>query len=74
MRFPLAIGAVVEGEPITFQTPLSGQISPVFAVVPIGAFMLKILIYMNYSTLPISKYRVALNRKDISYGNESQLV
>jgi hypothetical protein len=33
----LAIGAVVVGVPTTFQTPLSGQFSPVRAVVPIGA-------------------------------------
>jgi len=37
MRFPFAIGAVVVGFPTTFQTPLSGQVSPVLAVVPIGA-------------------------------------
>src|SRR6476660_4824280 len=36
MRLPLAIGAVVDGYPSTFQTPLSGQISPVRARVPIG--------------------------------------
>jgi hypothetical protein len=36
MRLLFAIGAVVVGEPTTFQTPLSGQISPVFAIVPIG--------------------------------------
>ena len=29
--------AVVDGVPTTFQTPLSGHFSPVFAVVPIGA-------------------------------------
>jgi hypothetical protein len=34
---PLEIGAVVDGEPITCQTPLSGHFSPVRAVVPIGA-------------------------------------
>ena len=34
MTFPLAIGAVVVGVPTTFHTPLSGQRSPVFAVVP----------------------------------------
>lgn len=34
---PLAIGAVVEGVPTTFQTPLSGHFCPVEAVVPIGA-------------------------------------
>lgn len=38
MRLPLAMGAVVE--PLEgFQTPLSGQLSPVRAVVPIGCFM-----------------------------------
>ncbi|HJS13418.1 MAG TPA: hypothetical protein VJ811_19330 [Sphingopyxis sp.] len=38
IRLPLAIGAVVEGVPSTFQTPLSGQVSPVLARVPIGRF------------------------------------
>lgn len=33
---PLAIGAVVEGVPTTFQIPLSGHFCPVDAVVPIG--------------------------------------
>ena len=37
MRFRFAMGAVVEGFPTTFHTPLSGQISPVLAVVPMGA-------------------------------------
>jgi hypothetical protein len=36
MRFPFAIGAVVDGLEIVFQTPDSGQISPVRARVPIG--------------------------------------
>ena len=36
MRFPFAIGAVVEGVEIAFQTPDSGQNSPVRARVPIG--------------------------------------
>jgi len=35
---PLAIGAVVEGLSIDSHTPLSGQISPVLAVVPNGVF------------------------------------
>ena len=34
------MGAVVEGEPTTFQTPLSGHFCPVFAVVPIGLIIL----------------------------------
>lgn len=38
MRLPLAIGAVVEGVPSTFQIPLSGQVSPVLARVPMGRF------------------------------------
>jgi hypothetical protein len=38
MRFPLAIGAVVEFGPTTLHTPLSGQTSPVLAFVPIGIF------------------------------------
>lgn len=37
--FPFAIGAVVEGVPSTFQTPLSGQVCPVLAVVPNGTFV-----------------------------------
>lgn len=37
MRLLLAMGAVVEGVPTTCQTPLSGHVSPVRAVVPIGA-------------------------------------
>lgn len=37
MRLPFAIGAVVDGVPSTFHTPLSGQLSPVLAVVPSGA-------------------------------------
>jgi hypothetical protein len=36
MRLPLAMGAVVVGTPTTPHTPLSGQTSPVRAVVPIG--------------------------------------
>jgi hypothetical protein len=40
MRLPLAIGAVVVGVVVTFHTPLSGQLSPVRAVVPIGFFIL----------------------------------
>ena len=33
---PLAIGAVVEGVPTTFHTPLAGQACPVRALVPIA--------------------------------------
>ena|SRR6266542_1971210 len=36
MTLPLAIGAVVDGVPTTAQTPLSGHLSPVRAVVPSG--------------------------------------
>ncbi|HDV7313016.1 TPA: hypothetical protein RKK61_004721 [Enterobacter hormaechei] len=36
ITLPLAIGAVVEGVPTTFQIPLSGHFCPVEAVVPIG--------------------------------------
>jgi hypothetical protein len=39
MRFPFAIGAVVEGLSMDCQTPDSGQTSPVRAVVPIGFFV-----------------------------------
>lgn len=34
MVLPLEMGAVVEGYPTTFHTPLSGQVWPVRAVVP----------------------------------------
>jgi len=34
MTLPFAMGAVVEGLPTTFQTPLAGQTCPVRAVVP----------------------------------------
>lgn len=43
IRLPFAIGAVVDGEPTTFQTPLSGQTSPVLAVVPIGTRVLLVI-------------------------------
>ena len=39
IRLPLAIGAVVEGVPTTSQMPLSGQISPVRALVPTATDM-----------------------------------
>ena len=44
MRLPLAIGAVVLGEPSTFQTPLSGQVSPVRAFVPMGARFVAVIL------------------------------
>lgn len=44
----LAIGAVVDGLPTTFQTPLSGQISPVRAVLPNGT------LYIFLTILPAS--------------------
>lgn len=46
MRFPFAIGAVVEGLPTTFQTPLSGHDCPVFASMPIGARAFVATIFM----------------------------
>lgn len=42
MVLPLAIGALVVGVPTTLQSPLSGQVVPVRALVPIGAFMFKL--------------------------------
>lgn len=44
--FPSAIGAVVVGLPTTSQTPLSGQFSPVLAVVPNG--FLDITVRISY--------------------------
>ena len=41
---PLLIGAVVDGVPITSQTPLSGQRSPVLAVVPMATATLNPLL------------------------------
>lgn len=54
MRFPFAIGAVVLGWLVTSQTPLSGQVSPVLAVVPMGAGIFNLLFrkkgrYVTYS-------------------------
>jgi hypothetical protein len=43
MRLPFAIGAVVLGWLVTSQTPLSGHVSPVLAVVPIGAGIFDLL-------------------------------
>jgi hypothetical protein len=40
MRLPFAIGAVVEGVPTTSHTPLSGQFSPVLAVIPTAITMI----------------------------------
>ena len=37
---PLAMGAVVVGVPTAFHTPLSGHFWPVFAIVPIGFFII----------------------------------
>jgi DNA modification methylase len=48
IRLPLAIGAVVLGVPCTLQTPLSGQISPVLAVLP-TAILLFLAILSNES-------------------------
>lgn len=39
MVFPFAIGAVVDGESWDSQMPLSGQVSPVLAVVPTPAML-----------------------------------
>lgn len=47
MRLPLAIGAVVDGVPSTFQMPLSGQVSPVLARVPIDRFA-KVAMIINF--------------------------
>ncbi len=38
---PFAIGAVVNGVLIAVHTPLSGQFSPVFAVVPRGSLAIE---------------------------------
>jgi hypothetical protein len=51
MRFPLAIGAVVDGVPTTAQTPLSGQTSPVRAVDPMGAIAI-LLVFDVLSCVP----------------------
>jgi hypothetical protein len=50
MRFPLEIGAVVEGIPTTFHTPLSGQVSPVRARVPIGFLVIVAMIFGPFIT------------------------
>jgi hypothetical protein len=45
MVFPFAMGAVVEGVPTTFHTPLSGHFDPVRAVVPIGDFAMGLSLF-----------------------------
>ena len=45
---PLAIGAVVDGVPTTCHTPLSGQASPVRAVVPIGTGIVKVSLMSKF--------------------------
>jgi len=42
MVLPFAMGAVVDGVPTTFQTPLSGHFFPVEAVVPRGDLVIMI--------------------------------
>lgn len=49
MRLPLAIGAVVLGVDIACQTPDSGQVSPVRAVVPMGLRVM--VVYMSWAFL-----------------------
>lgn len=58
MRLPLAIGAVVLGVPSTFQTPLSGQISPVRALVPIGARFAAVvfILYLSRSQVALLRH------------------
>jgi hypothetical protein len=52
MRLPLAIGAVVDGVPSTFQMPLSGQFEPVDARVPRGHF---VVVFMASISLAVAK-------------------
>ena len=52
---PLAMGAVVDGVPITFQTPLSGHFSPVRAVAPIGALLLVCIFVFSFLVLVVKK-------------------
>jgi hypothetical protein len=47
MRLPFAIGAVVEGVEIAFQTPDSGQTSPVRARVPIGLRVIVVVLMLE---------------------------
>jgi hypothetical protein len=54
IRLPLAMGAVVDGLPTTRQTPLSGQTSPVLAVVPIGAFTFDMVFFLENRVMEIS--------------------
>jgi len=48
MVLPSAMGAVVDGKSLDFQTPLSGHLSPVRAVVPIG--------FLAIGTILMSKF------------------
>ena len=62
IRLPLAIGAVVLGVLSARHTPLSGQISPVRALVPIGACFVAVwVIFDILSVRPstmASQYRI----------------
>lgn len=69
MRLPLAIGAVVDGVEIAFQTPDSGQFSPVRARVPIG---LRVIVVMLILEPFISG--TAGNRRFIDLGIEAHYV
>lgn len=65
---PTAIGAVVEGLSMDFQIPLSGQRSPVRAVVPIGFLAIDIPL-CQYDNVKI--YRTSMERNyfmTFSYG------
>jgi hypothetical protein len=65
IRLPLAMGAVVEGVPSTRQTPLSGQVSPVRALVPIGerfAIANVIVVFLKFGS---RIYLVLLHDSDI---------
>jgi hypothetical protein len=53
MRLPLAMGAVVDGDDCACQTPDSGQVSPVRAVVPIALrFSMYVIDFPSTETLP----------------------
>jgi hypothetical protein len=63
MTFPLAIGAVVDGVPTTFQMPLSGHRSPVRAVVPMATAISLIPFSAGKQPAVVGRPRAVLGRQ-----------
>lgn len=75
MRLPFAIGAVVDGLLSTFQTPLSGQVSPVCERVPTGHRVVAFIVLTLGSGIAFaqiqSKYLAVRAEDELLYPIES---